>query len=102
MAEFKAKEMMNMVGNSLVQLVRLPVKIGAGCADAAETYATKIDRRLAGIEAAMPERPTVLVTSGLGMVADTLGLIGDVVVPVANAVNSTAKGISDQVERIKI
>lgn len=95
------KTVMDAVGDSAIQILRLPPKIAEGCADAAKSYASKADRRLAEVEAEMPEHPDVLVRAPLGLVADTVELIGEVIAPVSSSIGSTAKGISAQVEKIR-
>lgn len=98
MADWKV--VMDAVGDSAIQVLRLPPKIAVGCAEAAKSYAGKIDRRLAEIETGMPARPEVLVSAPLGAIADTIELVGEVISPVAAAVGETARGISTQVEKI--
>jgi len=99
MADWKV--VMDAVGDSVVQILRLPPKVASGCADAAKAYADKIDRRLGEIEAGMPGRPEVLVKAPLGALADTISLVGEVITPVAGAISSTARGIGAEVEKIK-
>lgn len=99
MADWKV--VIDAVGDSAIQILRLPPKIAEGCADAAKSYASKVDRRLGEVEAEMPGHPDVLVRAPLGLVADTVGLISDVITPVASSIGSTAKGISAQVEKMR-
>jgi len=49
----------------------------------------------------MPEHPDVLVRAPLGILADTIELVGEVIVPITSAISSTAKGLSAQVEKIR-
>ena len=100
MADWKV--VMDAVGDSAVQLVRVVPKVAEGCADAAKTYAGKVDRTLGEVEAEMPEHPDVLVRAPLGILADTIELVGEVIVPITSAISSTAKGLSAQVEKIRI
>lgn len=99
MADWKA--VIDAAGDSAIQVLRLPPKIAVGCADAAKSYAGKVDLRLGEVEAEMPEHPDVLVRAPLGVIADTVGLISDIITPVASSIGSTAKGISAQVEKIR-
>lgn len=97
----RPKEVANMVGNSLVQVARFPFKVAVGVADAGKTYAAEVDNELGTIPARMPEDPTILLTSALGIAADTLQLVGNAVTPIASAVGETARGINSQVQKMK-
>jgi len=97
----RPKDAANMVGNSLVQVARLPFKVAIGVADAGKVYAAEVDRELGVIQTRMPEDPTVLLTSALGIAADTLQLVGNAVTPIASAVGDTARGINNQFQTMK-
>lgn len=97
----RPKDVANMVGNSLIQVARLPFKVAVGVADAGKVYAAEVDRELGTIQTKMPEDPAVLITSALGIAADTLQLVGNAVTPVASAVGETARGINTQFQTLK-
>lgn len=93
---------LNAIGDSAIEVVKTVPKIAMGTAGAAEKYAAQVDARLTEIQRGMPAHPEVLLKAPLGALADTIGFVSDVITPIGSALGSTARGISYEINKIRV
>jgi len=98
--EDKAKTIVDSVGDSFVEILRVVPRIGISCASAATNFASRVDADLANIEAKMPEKPLVLVATPFKIVGHGIQFVGEIIAPAADVAATTARGIDSQVKRL--